>query len=366
VAPAAQVLDAAERAQAAGATRLGLMAWTEQALTLAAGDYWSAHPPPGGRARRLVAIPLSLARLASSAPAGSAPAAHAPAGSAPGAPASPAAPATPAPPPAPAAHAPAGSAHGAPASPTAPATPAPPPATAVHAPTGSAPGAPASPAAPATPAPPPAPATRAHPAAAAPSDAGLGLHLVIDRETWRLTSPAGDVAALPTSSETSDPAAALQAALARVRSAFATPQTLVLVPGREATAGALVTAAAAALALHENEPLVAGLALARSAPAPRTGTLAQRIARRAGASVDIAPAELATRAPIVRACYQDVLDARPGATGTVRLERRSHGLAVTGPADPGLRACVESTLGPVMRERDIASATATFRLQPRP
>jgi hypothetical protein len=276
------VLDVAERAQAAGATRLGLLAWTEQAVAPRAGDYWSAHPPPNGRVRRLVALPLSLARLASSAPTGSTPAGQTP------------------------------------------------------------------------------------PAAAQVSDGGLGLHLVIDRETWRLTSPAGEVAALATSSETGDPAAGLQAALARVRSAFATPQTLVLVPGREATAGALVMAAAAALALREGEPLVAGLALARGAPGPRTSTLAQRIARRASAAVDIAPAELAVRAPIVRACYQEVLDARPSAAGMVRLERRSHGLAVTGAADRGLRACAESSLGPIMRERDIASVTATFRLQPRP
>lgn len=281
VAPAAHVLDAAERAHGAGAARLGLMAWREQAVALRAGDYWSAHPPPGGRVRRLVAIPLSLARLASSTP-------------------------------------------------------------------GSAPAAPS------------------QPGAAPQPDAGLGLHLVIDRTAWRLTSPAGEVAVVATSSESGDPAAGLQAALARVRSAFATPQTLALVPGQEATAGALVTAAAAALALHEGEPLVAGLALARSAPAPRTRTLAQRIARRAGAGVDLAPAELAVRAPIVRACYQDVLDARPSAAGTVRLERRESGLAVTGAADRGLRACAESTLGPVMRERDIASATATFRLQSRP
>jgi hypothetical protein len=291
VTPAAQVLDAAERAAGAGAAQLGLLAWTEQAVALRAGDYWSAHAPPSGRARRLVAIPLSLARLGSSAPTSSAPAGSAPASN-----------------------------PQAPGRPTAPAAP----------------------------------------------DAGLGLHLVIDRETWRLTSPTGEVVALATSSETGDPAEGLRAALARVRSAFATPQTLVLVPGREATAGALLTAAAAALAPHQDQPLMAGLALARSAPAPRVSTLAPRIARRAGASVDIAPAELAARAPIVRACYQDVLDARPGVSGTVRLERRGAGLVVTGPADRGLRACAEHTLGPVMRERDIASATATFRAQVRP
>jgi hypothetical protein len=194
----------------------------------------------------------------------------------------------------------------------------------------------------------------------------LGLHLVIDRETWRLTSATGEVAALATSSETADPAAALQAELARVRNAFATPQTLTLVPGKEATAGALITAAAAALALQQDRPLVAGLSLARSAPAPRASTLARRIARRAGAGVDIAPAELAIRVPILRACYQDVLDARPGVGGTVRLERRGERLVVTvvgGPADRGLRACVESALGPAMRERDIPSATATLRAQ---
>ncbi len=287
VAPAAQVLDAAERAAGAGAAQLGLLAWNEQAVALRAGDYWSAHAPPSGRARRLVAIPLSLARLGS----GASPSSASPSN-----------------------------------------TPAP-----------------------------------AHPVApAAAPDPGLGLHLVIDRETWRLTSPTGEVAALATSSETGDPVEGLRAALARVRSAFATPQTLVLVPGREATAGALVTAAAAALAPHQDQPLVAGLALTRSGLAPRVSTLAQRIARRASASVDIAPAELAARSPIVRACYQDVLDARPAAAGTVRLERRGTGLVVTGPADWGLRACAENTLGPVMRERDITSATTTFRPHVRP
>lgn len=307
VAPAAQVLDAAERAAGAGAAQLGLLAWNEQAVALRAGDYWSAHAPPSGRARRLVAIPLSLARLGSSAsPSGASPSSASPSGASPSG-----------------------------ASPSG-----------------------------ASPSNTPAPARPAAPVAA--PEPGLGLHLVIDRETWRLTSPTGEVAALATSSETGDPVEGLRAALARVRSAFATPQTLVLVPGREATAGALVTAAAAALAPHQDQPLVAGLALARSAPAPRVSTLAQRIARRASASVDIAPAELAARSPIVRACYQDVLDARPAAAGTVRLERRGTGLVVTGPADRGLRACAENTLGPVMRERDITSATTTFRPQVRP
>ncbi|HWN66112.1 MAG TPA: hypothetical protein VNM90_00665, partial [Haliangium sp.] len=116
-----------------------------------------------------------------------------------------------------------------------------------------------------------------------------------------------------------------------------------------------------ALTPHQGQLLVAGLSLARTAPAPRASTLARRIERRASAGVDIAPAELAARAPIVRACYQDVLDARPGAGGTVRLERRGERLVVTGPPDRGLRACVESTLGPAMRERGIPSATATLR-----
>jgi hypothetical protein len=45
----------------------------------------------------------------------------------------------------------------------------------------------------------------------------------------------------------------------------------------------------------------------------------------------------------------------------VRLERCGERLVVTGPADRGLRTCVESALGPAMRERDIPSATATLR-----
>jgi hypothetical protein len=266
VAPAADVLAAAELARRAGAADLALLAWKEQAVP----GPGSSDAPAQGRARRLVALPLSLAALGPS----------------------------------------------------------------------------------------PVASPDARPTNA-PHD--LGLHLVIDRETWRLTSATGEVAALATSSETTDPTTALQAELARVRSAFAAPQALVLVPGKEATAGALVTAAAAALAPHQGQPLVAGLGLARSAPAARASTLARRIERRAGASVDIAPAELAVRAPIVRACYQDVLDGRPGAGGTVRLERRGERLVVTGPADRGLRACVESALGPAMRERDIPSATATLR-----
>jgi hypothetical protein len=269
VAPAADVLAAAELASRAGAAQLALLAWKEQALPGPA--HASADAPAQGRVRRLVALPLSLSALA---------------------------------------------------------------------------------------APPALPDTR-------PTNAAhdLGLHLVIDRETWRLTSATGEVAALATSSETTDPTAALQAELARVRSAFAAPQALVLVPGKEATAGALITAAAAALAPHQGQPLVASLGLARRAPTPRASTLARRIERRAGASVDIVPAELAVRAPIVRACYQDVLDSRPGTGGTVRLERRGERLVVTGPADRGLRACVESALGPAMRERGIPSATATLRPQ---
>ena len=267
VAPAADVLAAAELAGQTGAADLALLAWKEQAV---AGPGGADTGPVQDRARRLVALPLSLAAFA--------------------------------------------------------------------------------------PAPPASPDARPP---TAPHD--LGLHLVIDREFWRLTSPAGAVAALATSSEHTDPGAALQAELARVRSAFVTPQTLVLVPGTEATAGALITAAAAALGAHEGQPPVAGLGLARSAPAARVNTLARRITRRAGASVDIAPAALAARAPIVRACYQDVLDTRPGAGGTVRLERHGERLVVTGPADRGLRACVERALGPAMLERNIPSATATLR-----
>lgn len=285
-APAGLVLRAARAAASAGATRLELVATTEQTLVVPPGDYWSGRLPdgqPAGRgdsqrddqtggrtALRLAAITLSLATLDTGA----------------------------------------------------------------------------------------LPSVRT--ADWDPERARLGLHLVVGRDAWVLTSPTGAVAA--PAAHAPGPAAALRAALARLARAFADEGALVLVPGPEATVGALVAAAWTAAQDGVGTSMGAQLGLAASAPAPKSQALARRIERRAGATVALVPDALAARASVVRRCYQDVLERQPRAGGAFRLELQGAAVTITeGPRDQALRDCVHQALAPAMLDQQMPSATATLR-----
>ena len=310
-APADLVLRAARAAASAGATRLELLAATEQALVVPPGDYWSGRLPARQRdgqtndqatdqagsqtALRLAVIELSLATLDSGAlpsvrtsgwdPARARLGLHLVVG---------------------------------------------PDAWVLTSPTG-------------------AVATVAAPA----TGPGAGA----------LEAPgAPGASSAPTAAAATD---ALRAALARLSRAFADEDALILVPGPKATVGALVAAAAAVSRDHAGRPLVTRLGLAARAPASRARDLARRIGRRADATAVIVPDALAARTSMLRRCYQDVLERQPRAGGAFRLERRGDAVTITeGPRDQALRDCVRAALAPAMLEQQIPSATATLRPRP--
>ncbi|WP_428262903.1 hypothetical protein [Haliangium sp.] len=191
----------------------------------------------------------------------------------------------------------------------------------------------------------------------------LGLHLVVGRATWQLVSPAGALAPVTTEGADTTAGEDLAVQLAGLMDAFGGLDGLALVPTPDATAGALVAAAGAALgAVGELR-----LRLASAAPVAVAGTganaLALRIERRARARVAIEPTALSEHAGAVRACYQALLERRPGLTGVLRLERRAGAVRVTaGPAERGLRACVQAALAEPMALSDVSAVAVTLEL----
>ncbi|WP_199350863.1 hypothetical protein [Haliangium ochraceum] len=195
----------------------------------------------------------------------------------------------------------------------------------------------------------------------------LGLHLRIARDTWQILSPSGALPAIAASSAAARaPEQALAEQLRAVADAFATPQHLVLVPGDQVTAGAVIAAADAAWSQRaaDGQPALASLGLAANAPVPRAQSLAARIERRNRARVTLAPAPLEARAALLRACYRRVLDRAPKAKGALRLSVQASEIVISGSRDPELRACARELLIPLVRERGIPSATAEFSLTP--
>jgi hypothetical protein len=194
-----------------------------------------------------------------------------------------------------------------------------------------------------------------------PRLAALGLHLVVTGERWILVGDGGELARIDTAP---DPVAALRAHLARVSAAFPDEDGLTLVPGPDASAAALVTAAAGAWRDTDGRALFGRLALAERAPTPRVPrrgiALAERVARRAGARVRVVPDQIAGLAGEVRRCYQDLLERRPALAGIVRFD----GLRPRPGVDRSLRECAARTLLPTLREAGL-SGPVSVELAPR-
>lgn len=193
-----------------------------------------------------------------------------------------------------------------------------------------------------------------------PSRSRLGLYLDISQGKWTLLSATGIVATIP--AESAEHAQqTLRGVLSWLYAAFPDEDALHIVPGAGATVTDLVAAIEAARHDDQGRELMAVLALAERAPKPTESTLADRIERRSKAAVEIEPTALAIRASVVRACYQEVLDKRPKAKGSFRLEL--HGAevkVVQGPKDADLRACLSTGLAPLMKEQNMASAQVTL------
>jgi hypothetical protein len=194
-----------------------------------------------------------------------------------------------------------------------------------------------------------------------PAHASLGLHLVIKSSTWALLGPSGELATITLEGGDTDPVDQLRRALSQVRGAFPDEDALVLVPGADATHGALVTAATAASIDGSGAPLFWRLGLAPSAPAVKRRDLAQRVKRRAAARIEIQPDALAPRAAIARRCYQSLLETNPALSGSVRLELTDAKATVTeATKNKQLRACAASSVAAAMVQDKIASAVVTF------
>lgn len=183
-----------------------------------------------------------------------------------------------------------------------------------------------------------------------PERARLGLHLVIEKEAWRLVAPDGEVALITTTGRGGDRGTELRESLARARDAFAGETGLVIVPAAGASFASLAEAIQLAARDAAGRPLFDRLALGTAPPrAAGVQTLVQRIERRRRARVTIEPTALQSRVPALRACYQDLLEKRPDLAGAVTV--RAAG-STNGKPDPGLRACALAAV----RE----SATITF------
>ncbi len=190
-----------------------------------------------------------------------------------------------------------------------------------------------------------------------PERAALGLHLVITSNQWRLLAQSGTLALIRTDAVDDDPRKLLRAALARVRAAFPSERGLILVPEPGVSYGAVLAAAATVANDARGHALLPMLAFSANAPKPRGKSLARRIDRRWQATVKITPAELAIHRPVIRACYQDLLEKQPRLAATLRLELSDGKVAVvSGPRNPALRRCALAGLETAMVDRKITSA----------
>jgi len=110
----------------------------------------------------------------------------------------------------------------------------------------------------------------------APDRARLALHLVVSDTSWQLVAPTGALATLARAAET-DAATELGRELARVRSAFAAEQGLVITLAPSATYRDLIAAAAAAARDGAGAPLFGRLALGLAPPTPTRRDLRRRL-----------------------------------------------------------------------------------------
>ena len=202
-----------------------------------------------------------------------------------------------------------------------------------------------------------------------PARAALGLHLVVSADRWQLVAGNGSLPAITTGTGAAPgtgPEAALTAQLGDVTAAYPGQDGLLVVVTEGASAGSVARAVAASLRDARGHQLMRHVALAAAAPASRGDLLARYIARRKGARVAIEPLQLAVRASVVRACYQDHLERRAGTRGLYRLERVAdrggdkNVRIVSGPRDAQLRRCVLDAMTGIMNDRDSASAEITL------
>jgi len=196
-----------------------------------------------------------------------------------------------------------------------------------------------------------------------PKRAKIGLHLVVGPNEWRLLSAQGTLQRIATAAGGKAPKTALREALARARGAFSDEAGLVLVAGKGASYGAVLSAADAAARDDRGRALFHMLAFADEAPKPARGNaLARRVERRWLAQVRIDPTALDNRSASIRSCYQDLLEKQPKLAGSVRLEVGPAGaVVVSGPRSKKLRACVLGAAGSAMSARGIASAVVELR-----
>ncbi len=196
-----------------------------------------------------------------------------------------------------------------------------------------------------------------------PAHAALELSLEITPDRWKLAGAGGELAAIEVADPKVAPTEQLRRELERIRRAFPDEDGLLIVPGAKASYGSLATAIAALGS--GGGALFSRLALAPARPAITSTKLAQRITRRAPATIDIRPQELSLRAAIARRCYQDLLESAPTAAGEIRLELAAGKITVTGGAgNKKLRACAQTAVGPAMAEQAIPTALVTFSLAP--
>ena len=204
---------------------------------------------------------------------------------------------------------------------------------------------------------------RNQPAGATNQSSRLGLHLVLQPDSWQIVSQHGSLDILATSTNANaTPVQALRRQLRRVREAYRRERALTIVPGTGTTYGTLVTAAQAAMYTKTGALLFDQLSLSLQAPSATSDQLARTVKRRAAAHVRITPAILAAAIPASRACYQELLE-DTAITGTLRLTLNKDTLHIAhGFGPPNLRTCIAHALKPHMQAKRIPTADLAFSL----
>jgi len=194
-----------------------------------------------------------------------------------------------------------------------------------------------------------------------PARARLELHLVVDRDRWRLLSPQGELANIAVSAHGARPFVKLREQLARIRSAYTEEDSLILVPRQNTTYSTFVSAAAAANKDKNGRPLMLRLGLRTTEPKVTDHLLKRKIERRWRARVTVEPKSLGSRVVAIRTCYQGLLESSPALAGKLYVEQAGDGARITrGPKHPQLRDCVTKSLGTVLKQRKISTATVSF------
>lgn len=197
-----------------------------------------------------------------------------------------------------------------------------------------------------------------------PRRAALRLHLVVSPQRWRLTSPAGDVATIDTSTKENHPRQELRKELQAIRRAFPDEDGLVLVPGAKSSHGAMVAAALAARLDESGTGLFSQLAISPTAPPIKSGkALRRRIQRRAAAQVVVIPAALNQRTPVARRCYLQLLDRGRALSAEIRMELAADGQVKVGKKGSALAECAEKAYRKAMQEAKIDALSVRFSAQ---